>query len=149
MPIYEYRCEKCRHELETIQKLSDPPLRKCPACGRQALKKKVSAAAFRLKGGGWYETDFKSDKQRNVAAADSATDGGGTSDGSSSDGDAAARQNAAGGEAKSGEAKSGDTKSGDTKSDTKSGDTKSRDAKPNRKSKGARPESSGGSAKSS
>lgn len=67
MPIYEYQCEKCGHELESLQKISDPPLTDCPECGQPALKKQVSAAAFRLKGGGWYETDFKSDNKRNVA----------------------------------------------------------------------------------
>jgi len=59
MPFYEYRCESCGHELEKMQKISDPPLTDCPACGQPALKKLISAAGFRLKGGGWYETDFK------------------------------------------------------------------------------------------
>ncbi len=67
MPIYEYRCEACGHELEALQKMSDPLLTECPECGRPALKKLVSAAAFRLKGGGWYETDFKSGKKKNLA----------------------------------------------------------------------------------
>ncbi|MEJ2088970.1 MAG: zinc ribbon domain-containing protein [Gammaproteobacteria bacterium] len=83
MPIYEYRCGDCGHEFETIQKISDEPLRTCPACHEDALVKKVSAAAFRLKGGGWYETDFKSGSKRNVAAdAESAAgaDGGGKSE---------------------------------------------------------------------
>ncbi len=67
MPIYEYQCQKCGHELEVIQKLSDAALTDCPECGAPALKKKISAAAFRLKGGGWYETDFKSgDKKKNL-----------------------------------------------------------------------------------
>ena len=59
MPIYEYQCEACEHKLEAIQKVSDDPLKECPACGKQRLKKLVSAAAFHLKGTGWYETDFK------------------------------------------------------------------------------------------
>jgi putative FmdB family regulatory protein len=68
MPIYEYRCEHCEHELEVIQKISDAALKDCPACGEPALKKKISAAAFRLKGSGWYETDFKnSDRKKNLA----------------------------------------------------------------------------------
>ncbi len=67
MPIYDYRCNSCGHELEKIQKMSDAPLTDCPACGQRALKKLVSAAAFRLKGGGWYETDFKKDGKRNLA----------------------------------------------------------------------------------
>ncbi|UHD18896.1 zinc ribbon domain-containing protein [Thiocapsa bogorovii] len=66
MPIYEYRCESCGHELEQIQKISDPPLVDCPACGQPTLRKQISAAAFRLKGGGWYETDFKKSNQKNL-----------------------------------------------------------------------------------
>ena len=59
MPIYEYRCASCGHELEALQKLSDAPLTDCPACHRAALQKKVSAAGFKLKGSGWYVTDFR------------------------------------------------------------------------------------------
>jgi putative FmdB family regulatory protein len=72
MPFYEYQCRSCGHQLEVLQKISDKPLRKCPACGSNALVKLVSAPVFRLKGSGWYETDFKSgeDKKRNLAAAD-------------------------------------------------------------------------------
>lgn len=62
MPIYEYACTGCGHELETLQKMNDPPLVECPACGDNTLKKKISAAGFRLKGSGWYETDFKNKK---------------------------------------------------------------------------------------
>jgi putative FmdB family regulatory protein len=71
MPIYEYRCAECGHELEKLQKISDAALTDCPACGKPALQKLVSAAGFRLKGGGWYETDFKSGKKKNIAKADS------------------------------------------------------------------------------
>jgi putative FmdB family regulatory protein len=60
MPIYEYRCGSCGHELEALQKLSDAPLVGCPSCGTDALVKQVSAAGFHLKGSGWYATDFKS-----------------------------------------------------------------------------------------
>lgn len=67
MPIYEYVCRKCGHELEKLQKLSDAPLTDCPACGEETLKRKISPAGFRLAGGGWYETDFKSDGKRNLA----------------------------------------------------------------------------------
>lgn len=67
MPIYEYVCRKCGNELEKLQKLSDGPLTECPECGEPTLKRKVSAAGFRLAGGGWYETDFKSDGRRNIA----------------------------------------------------------------------------------
>ncbi len=67
MPFYEYRCQACGHELEALQKMSDAPLVDCPACGEATLVKKVSAAAFRLKGGGWYETDFKANNKKNLA----------------------------------------------------------------------------------
>ena len=69
MPIYEYQCKACGHELEVIQKISEEPLKYCPECGQPQLSKLVSAAGFRLKGGGWYETDFKSgsDKKKNLA----------------------------------------------------------------------------------
>ena len=69
MPFYEYQCSACGHHHEELQKITDRPLRKCPACGRNTLKRLVSAPVFRLKGGGWYETDFKNDKegQRNIA----------------------------------------------------------------------------------
>ncbi len=70
MPIYEYQCQACQYELEALQKMSDAPLVDCPECGAASLRKKVSAAAFRLKGGGWYETDFKSSGQKNLAGGD-------------------------------------------------------------------------------
>ncbi|MEI2646534.1 MAG: zinc ribbon domain-containing protein [Candidatus Competibacter sp.] len=73
MPIYEYRCQSCNHELEAMQKLSDPELSDCPACGKPALKKLISVVGFRLKGGGWYETDFKKGgAQKNVVKEDTA-----------------------------------------------------------------------------
>ena len=69
MPFYEYQCKSCGHELEAMQKVSDPLLKKCPHCGKSQLTRLMSAPVFRLKGGGWYETDFKGDKdnQRNLA----------------------------------------------------------------------------------
>jgi putative FmdB family regulatory protein len=68
MPIYEYRCAACGHHTDALQKMSDAPLRKCPECGKSKLQRLVSAPQFRLKGGGWYETDFKggSEKKRNL-----------------------------------------------------------------------------------
>ena len=66
MPIYEYICTECEHAHEALQKMSDDPLKDCPACGKPALEKMISAAGFRLSGSGWYETDFKSGKQRNL-----------------------------------------------------------------------------------
>ena len=103
MPIYEYQCQACAHDIEVIQKLSDPPLEECPSCGELTLKKKISAAAFRLKGGGWYETDFKTGDKKNIAG----------------DGDKAA----AGGDKAAGESKGGDSggKSSGTSSDSASG----------------------------
>ena len=67
LPIYEYRCDSCEHELEKIQKMSEDMLVDCPECSEPALKRLISAAAFRLKGSGWYETDFKKDNKRNLA----------------------------------------------------------------------------------
>ena len=67
MPIYEYQCQACGHQLEALQKVSDAPLKKCPECGKPKLQKLLSAPSFRLKGGGWYETDFKSGKKKNLA----------------------------------------------------------------------------------
>lgn len=67
MPIYEYQCEACGERVEVLQKISDAPKLECPACGESALKKKISAVAFRLKGSGWYETDFKTGDKKNLA----------------------------------------------------------------------------------
>lgn len=67
MPIYEYQCQECGHIHEALQKMSDAPLIVCPACSKPELMKKISAAGFRLKGAGWYETDFKSGAKKNVA----------------------------------------------------------------------------------
>ncbi|MEO1203899.1 MAG: FmdB family zinc ribbon protein [Pseudomonadota bacterium] len=67
MPIYEYECGACGHTLDALQKISDSPFRKCPDCGRMKLKRLISAPKFRLKGEGWYETDFKKENQRNLA----------------------------------------------------------------------------------
>ncbi len=87
MPIYEYRCESCQHKLETIQKMSDDPLVDCPACGQPQLKKLISAAGFRLKGGGWYETDFKSGNKKGLAdSTDSSSSSSSSSSGESSGG---------------------------------------------------------------
>jgi putative FmdB family regulatory protein len=72
MPFYEYECSRCGFRDEVLQKISDKPLSKCPSCGKNSLKKLISAPVFRLKGSGWYETDFKSDKEnkRNLVGAD-------------------------------------------------------------------------------
>ena len=81
MPIYEYRCEACGHELDALQKLNDGPLQDCPDCQSPSLRRLISAPSFRLKGDGWYETDFKSDKEtkRNlVESSDAKVDKGET-----------------------------------------------------------------------
>lgn len=82
MPIYEYQCEACSNKMEKLQKISDEPLKICPVCNEASLNKLVSAAGFRLKGSGWYETDFKTGKKQNVAGGSESSSS--TSDGSSS-----------------------------------------------------------------
>jgi putative FmdB family regulatory protein len=75
MPFYEYECSACKFYVEALQKISDPPIKKCPSCKKPTMKKLVSAPVFRLKGSGWYETDFKSDqdKKRNLVGEDKDT----------------------------------------------------------------------------
>ena len=82
MPIYEYRCSACGHHLEALQKMSEAPLRKCPECGKSQLKRLVSASQFRLKGSGWYETDFKNknETKRNLVEKHGAETGEAASD---------------------------------------------------------------------
>lgn len=86
MPFYEYQCNACEHRLEALQKISDDPLRYCPECGDASLKKLISRAAFRLKGGGWYETDFKhsggkkEDKESKTKTTDEAAPSSGKKD---------------------------------------------------------------------
>lgn len=106
MPIYEYQCRNCGNELEVLQKMSDAPLMECPECGLPELKKKVSAVAFRLKGGGWYETDFKTGNKKNIAGSTDSAD-----------------------KAPSGDASSSPSSGGDSKGDGKKSDTKKTDAK--------------------
>jgi len=73
VPIYEYACDDCDARMEKIQKMSDAPLVDCPECGKPALKKLISSAGFRLKGNGWYETDFKTGNKKNVSQSDTAS----------------------------------------------------------------------------
>ena len=96
MPIYEYRCGSCSHELEALQKISDSSLRKCPECGKLTLRRLISAPVFRLKGGGWYETDFKrdGDKKRNLVETHSESSSSDSSE-SSKSGDSAKSEVAA------------------------------------------------------
>jgi putative FmdB family regulatory protein len=91
MPIYEYRCSACGHHLEALQKMAEAPLRKCPECGKSQLKRLVSASQFRLKGSGWYETDFKnkSETKRNLVEH-----GGGSSEAADKSTDTAAKDEA-------------------------------------------------------
>ena len=111
MPIYEYACASCDHHLEALQKISEDPLVFCPECGEESLRKMVSAAAFVLKGSGWYETDFKNSGKEKPKDA-KASDGQPTSKNAS--------------DTKSGEGASGDTKSSDSKSsESKSESSKS------------------------
>jgi putative FmdB family regulatory protein len=112
MPIYEYRCSSCGHELEALQRLSDAPLLKCPSCNADTLVKLLSAAGFQLKGSGWYATDFKGSGAKPAPkkdAGDSKSDGKG--------GETAAASGEAKGEAKGG---SGSDSKSDSKSESKS-----------------------------
>ncbi|MCG8536399.1 MAG: zinc ribbon domain-containing protein [Pseudomonadales bacterium] len=84
MPIYEYQCQSCGHEMEAIQKMSDNALTDCPECNKSALKKRISAAGFRLSGSGWYETDFKTGKKKNLTNQDKSSSGSSDSSSSSS-----------------------------------------------------------------
>ena len=77
MPIYEYRCSACGHEVEVLQKISDPPLIDCPSCGKATLSKLVSAAGFQLKGSGWYVTDFRDSKKAKEGGKTKAESGSG------------------------------------------------------------------------
>lgn len=111
MPIYGYACKACGHTLDALQKIADDPLVECPACGALELKRQLSAPRFRLKGKGWYETDFKSDNQRNLASDKDSS--GGTSASSKSEKTADKKSDAA---AKSKPAGSGGSSSGSKES---------------------------------
>lgn len=80
MPIYEYQCQSCQHEFEILQKISEAALKDCPQCRQPSLRKKISAAGFRLSGGGWYETDFKKSGSKKNLAGDSGTGDSGKSE---------------------------------------------------------------------
>jgi putative FmdB family regulatory protein len=77
MPIYEYRCTSCGHELEKLQKMSDPELTDCPSCSTPNLQKQISAAGFQLKGNGWYATDFKGGAKKTASTITSSETSGG------------------------------------------------------------------------
>lgn len=84
MPIYQYRCSDCGHELEALQKMSDAKLVDCPECHAPSLQKQITAAAFKLKGTGWYETDFKNSGKNPASKKDQSTSGGDSSSTASS-----------------------------------------------------------------
>ncbi|MAV75124.1 MAG: transcriptional regulator [Cellvibrionales bacterium] len=84
MPIYEYQCEACGHQLEALQKMSAAPLLRCPVCDKDSLKKLISAAAFKLKGSGWYETDFKNKGETVAPSTQTESNKAATSSGASS-----------------------------------------------------------------
>ena len=131
MPIYEYRCDSCGHQLEAMQKIADNPLIDCPECSQPELKKLISAVAFRLKGSGWYETDFKSgDNKKNLAdsgekgeksdkSSDSKSDSGSAKADSSSSSESKSQDRASGSDSKASTKTESSSKS--SKSDTKSG----------------------------
>ena len=109
MPIYEYACRSCEHQFETIQKATEPALTACPECGEAALRKLLSVPVFRLKGSGWYETDFKTGDKKNVV-------GNGESDKASGDGADAKAGSPDESAGKAAESKTKDTKTTDSKS---------------------------------
>ena len=114
MPIYEYACRSCGHQFETIQKASEAALTDCPACGKATLKKLLSAPVFRLKGSGWYETDFKTGNKKNVSdGGESDKAGGDGGDGKIDGSDAGKKTDAA---------KTKDTKSTDSKASSSTAD---------------------------
>jgi putative FmdB family regulatory protein len=112
VPIYEYQCEECGHKLEKLMKMSDPAPVTCPACEKPGLKKQVSAAAFRLKGSGWYETDFKTGSKKNVLhGAGGSADAGSSSSSSSDSGSAGSGASSSGGDKAAATSKSSETSS--------------------------------------
>ena len=125
MPIYEYQCQDCGEEIEVLQKVSDPPAVNCPACGKPSLRKKLSAAAFRLKGGGWYETDFKTGNKKNLHGAAE----GGSSGGGDKAADSGKSESAKGEGAKSDSKKSESAKGDSKKSDSKKSESTKSDSK--------------------
>ena len=129
MPFYEYQCTACSHRLEVLQKISDAPLTDCPQCGQAHLKKLISRVGFRLKGGGWYETDFKGGKKPAPDNADSASDKKSSSDDSVN---------------KGGANKSGGNKDGASSSDKAAGKSSADSSKKSDKQSNAQSNSTAG-----
>ena len=115
MPIYEYVCDQCGHQLEAFQTLSEGLLTVCPECSEESLRKKISAAGFRLKGGGWYETDFKSGNKKNVAGSETPSSSDSSSSGSSAGGSSASGSSSS--DSSSGSSSSSGSTSSSSKSD--------------------------------
>ena len=123
MPFYEYECSSCRYYSEVLQKITDKPLKKCPSCDKNTFKKLISAPVFRLKGSGWYETDFKTDKdnKRNLAGSDKEDSSAKTESGAESKPETAAADADGKTESKSETKADGKTESkADAKADSKS-----------------------------
>ena len=112
MPIYEYRCASCGHELEALQKLSDAPLTECPACHKPDLQKLVSAAGFQLKGSGWYVTDFRNSGGKPAATGTAAGKTANAAGAGANAGATGAGSDTSSTDGKSGESKSGESKAG-------------------------------------
>ena len=125
MPIYEYQCQDCGEEIEVLQKISDPPAVNCPVCGKASLRKKLSAAAFRLKGGGWYETDFKTGNKKNLhGAAEGGSSGGGDKAADSGNSEST-KSESTGSESKKSEGTRSESKKSESTTSTKSESKKS------------------------
>jgi len=118
MPIYEYRCAKCGQEHEALQKITEAPLKVCPACGEEALSKLVSAAGFQLKGSGWYVTDFRNPSKPSPSKKDAKVDGNSPTGESKPDAGAPT-------DTKSTEAKPAESKSAESPAPTSAGTTAS------------------------
>ena len=125
MPIYEYQCEACDHKMEKLQKLSDEPLKVCPICNELRLNKLVSAAGFRLKGEGWYETDFKTGKKKNVAGDNPNTTGSSGSSGSDSSSSSSSSTDSSSGSSSSSDSSSGSSSSSGSGTSSKSSSSSS------------------------
>jgi putative FmdB family regulatory protein len=126
MPFYEYQCKNCGHDLEAMQKINDAPLKKCPHCGKSQLQRLMSAPVFRLKGGGWYETDFKGDgdNKKNLADKPDADAPKDAAKDTPKEGAKEAADSGTDAKAKDGkDGKAGDGKSADSKDSAKPADT--------------------------
>jgi putative FmdB family regulatory protein len=132
MPIYEYKCGACGHQLEAMQKFSDEPLKECPTCGKPALNKLISASGFLLKGSGWYVTDYrdKAKPKQNDGAEGNSDSSKNTETSTETKSDSAKSESSKSDSSKTESAKSDGSKTGSAKSDSsKSGSSKSGSSK--------------------